>query len=129
MNLHFIPSPLRRLLGVKVPSPKPTYELLDLPGSLGPLLAALDRVDEVTLDTEADNMYHYKTRVCLLQFLVGDRIFLVDVLAPGIESKQLWSRLATKHLVMHGSDFDLRLLHAECGFRAHRLFDTMLAAQ
>jgi ribonuclease D len=74
-------------------------------------------------------MYHYKTRVCLLQFLVGDRIFLVDVLAPGIESKQLWSRLATKHLVMHGSDFDLRLLHAECGFRAHRLFDTMLAAQ
>ena len=58
MNLHFIPSPLRRLLGVKVPSPKPTYELLDLPGSLGPLLAALDRVDEVTLDTEADNMYH-----------------------------------------------------------------------
>jgi ribonuclease D len=129
MNLHFIPSPLRRLFGVKVPSPKPTYELLDLPGSLGPLLAALDRVDEVTLDTEADNMYHYKTRVCLLQFLVGDRIFLVDVLAPGIESKQLWSRLATKHLVMHGSDFDLRLLHAECGFRAHRLFDTMLAAQ
>jgi ribonuclease D len=55
MNLHFIPSPLRRLFGVKVPSPKPTYELLDLPGSLGPLLAALDRVDEVTLDTEADN--------------------------------------------------------------------------
>jgi ribonuclease D len=53
----------------------------------------------------------------------------IDVLAPGIESKQLWPRLATKHLVMHGSDFDLRLLHAECGFRAHRLFDTMLAAQ
>jgi ribonuclease D len=129
MNLHFLPLSVRRLFGVKVPSPKPTYQLLDLPGSLGPLLAALDRVDEVTLDTEADNMYHYKTRVCLLQFLVDGETYLVDVLAPGIETKQLWPRLATKHLVMHGSDFDLRLLHAECGFRAKSLFDTMLAAQ
>ncbi|MBL9206288.1 MAG: ribonuclease D [Opitutaceae bacterium] len=117
------------MFGVKVPSPKPTYQLLDLPGSLGPLLSALDRVDEVTLDTEADNMYHYRTRVCLLQFLVDGETFLVDVLAPGIETKQLWPRLATKHLVMHGSDFDLRLLHAECGFKAKSLFDTMLAAQ
>ncbi len=129
MKLHFLPLPVRRLFGVKVPSPKPAYYLLDQPGSLGPLIAALDRVDEVTLDTEADNMYHYKTRVCLLQFLVDEEIFLVDVLAPGIETKQIWSRLAEKHLVMHGSDFDLRLLHAECGFRAKSLFDTMLAAQ
>lgn len=129
MKLHFLPLPVRRLLGVKVPSPKPAYYLLDQPGSLGPLIAALDRVDEVTLDTEADNMYHYRTRVCLLQFLVDREIFLVDVLAAGIETKQIWSRLAQKHLVMHGSDFDLRLLHAECGFRAKSLFDTMLAAQ
>lgn len=129
MNLHFIPSPLRRLLGVKVPSPKPTYELLDLPGSLGPLLAALDRVDEVTLDTEADNMYHYKTRVCLLQFMVGREVFLVDVLAPGLDLQPLWQALAGKHLIMHGSDFDIRLLHDLCGFAPHSLFDTMLAAQ
>jgi ribonuclease D len=30
---------------------------------------------------------------------------------------------------MHGSDFDVRLLHDLCGFRVHSLFDTMLAAQ
>lgn len=129
MNLHFLPLPVRRLFGVKVPSPKPTFQLLDQPGSLSPLLKALDRVDEVTLDTEADNMYHYRTRVCLLQFLVEEDTYLVDVLAPGIEAGQIWPRLQTKHLVMHGSDFDLRLLHAECGFRAKSLFDTMLAAQ
>lgn len=129
MILHFLPLPVRRFFGVKVPSPKPSYLLLDQPGSLGPLLTALDRVDEVTMDTEADNMYHYRTRVCLLQFLIGKDIFLVDVLAPGIETGVLWPKLAQKHLVMHGSDFDLRLLHAECGFRAKSLFDTMLAAQ
>jgi ribonuclease D len=74
-------------------------------------------------------MYHYRTRVCLLQFLVDGEVFLVDVLAPGLQLAPLWTRLARKHLVMHGSDFDLRLLHDLCGFRAHSLFDTMLAAQ
>jgi ribonuclease D len=65
MISRFLPLPVRRLLGVKVITPPPAYQLLDQPGSLTALLAALDRVDEVFLDTEADNMYHYKTRVCL----------------------------------------------------------------
>ena len=65
-------------------------------------LAALDRVDEVFLDTEADNMYHYKTRVCLFQLLVDREIFLVDVLAPGLNVEPLLKVLAKKHLVMHG---------------------------
>src|SRR5882757_6839404 len=82
MISRFIPSQLRRLLGVKVTNRPPVFELLDQPGSLAPLLAALESVDEVSLDTEADNMYHYKTRVCLLQFLVGNDVYLVDVLAP-----------------------------------------------
>lgn len=129
MISRFLPTRLRRLLGVKVSTRPPSYQLLDQPGSLTPLLLALERVDEVALDTEADNMYHYKTRVCLLQFLVDGEVFLVDVLAPGLKLEPLWKILAKKHLVMHGSDFDLRLLHDLCRFEPHSLFDTMLAAQ
>jgi ribonuclease D len=129
MISRFLPSRLRRLLGVKVTNRPPHYLLLDQPGSLGPLLTALERVDEVSLDTEADNMYHYKTRVCLLQFLVEREVFLVDVLAPGLKLEALWKVLAKKHLIMHGSDFDLRLLHDLCRFQPHSIFDTMLAAQ
>lgn len=128
MISRFLPLSVRRLLGVKVTSRPPVYTLIDQPGQLAPLLAALDRVDEVSLDTEADNMFHYRTRVCLLQFLVGKEIFLVDSLAP-LQLEGLWSRLAEKHLVMHGSDFDLRLLHDFCRFRPKSIFDTMLAAQ
>jgi ribonuclease D len=73
-------------------------------------------------------MFHYKTRVCLLQFLVDGEVFLVDVLA-GLPLDGLWSRLAQKHLIMHGSDFDIRLLHDFCRFRPKSIFDTMLAAQ
>jgi ribonuclease D len=53
---------------------------------------------------------------------------LVDLLAP-LPLAGLWPRLAQQHLVMHGSDFDLRLLYDFCGFTAHSLFDTMMAAQ
>jgi ribonuclease D len=106
----------------------PAYRLIDQPAQLAPLLAALDRATEVALDTEADNLFHYRTRVCLLQFYVAGEIFLVDVLAP-VDLAPLWSRLATKHLIMHGSDFDLRLLYDLCRFTASSLFDTVLAAQ
>ncbi len=129
MISRFLPLQVRRLFGVKVTTRPPAYQLLDQPGSLPPLLAALARVDEVFLDTEADNMYHYKTRVCLLQFLVDGEVFLVDVLAPGLDATPLLDVLQQKHLVMHGSDFDLRLLHDLCGFRPKSIFDTMLAAQ
>lgn len=128
MISRFLPHPVRRLLGAKTAARPPHYQLIDRAGALDPLLAALDGVDEVSLDTEADNMFRYRVRVCLLQFLVGGEVYLVDALAP-IDLKPLWSRLARKHLVMHGSDFDLRLLHDLCRFRAQSLFDTMLAAQ
>lgn len=104
------------------------HTLVDQPTQLGPLFEALDRVGEVALDSEADNLFRYRTRVCLLQIMAGRQIFLVDLLAP-LPLESLWSRLAAKHLIMHGSDFDLRLLHDLCRFRAHSLFDTMMAAQ
>lgn len=129
MISRFLPHPVRRLLGVKVSARTPEYTLIDHPSQLQPLLDAMDRVDEISIDTEADNMYHYRTRLCLVQIMAGKKIFLVDVLAPGLELDPLWKRLRKTHMVMHGSDFDLRLLHAICDFRATSLFDTMLAAQ
>jgi len=129
MISRFLPHPVRRLLGVKTQHPRISgYTLIDQPGQLEPLLAAFDRVSEVVMDTEADNMYRFRVRVCLLQFYVNSEVFLVDALAP-IHLDPLWNKLSKKHLVMHGSDFDLRLLRDFCSFRAKSLFDTMLAAQ
>jgi len=129
MIASYLPAALRRLFKITVPSRPPAYTLIDQPGQLAPLLSALSRVSELALDTEADNMYHYKTRVCLLQFLVGKEVFMVDAQAPLLKLDALWDALADKHLIMHGSDFDLRLLHDLCGFSPKSIFDTMLAAQ
>jgi ribonuclease D len=129
MISRFLPHPVRRLFGVKTQHARISgHRLIDQPGQLPPLLSGIDQAGEVVMDTEADNMYRFRVQVCLLQFYVNGEVFLVDALAP-IDLESLWPRLAKKHLVMHGSDFDLRLLHDLCGFRAKSLFDTMLAAQ
>ncbi len=121
------PAPVRTATATTGERP-PRFLLIDTPAGLDPLYAALDRVDEVAMDTEADNMFHYRTRVCLLQFLVDGEVYLVDLMTP-LPLEPLWRRLAEKHLIMHGSDFDIRLLHDLCRFRPRSLFDTMLAAQ
>jgi len=102
--------------------------LISLPGELPPLLAALDRSPEVSIDTEADNLFRYRTRVCLMQIHAAGETFLLDLLAA-IPLDPLWERLKHKHIIMHGSDYDLRLLYEEYGFVATSMFDTMLAAQ
>jgi len=129
MISRFLPSAVRRLLGTPVTARPPGFNLIDHPRQLGSFLNELERVNEVSLDTEADNMYHYRNRVCFLQFLVRGKIHLIDVLVPELDLDPVWRALGQKHLIMHGSDFDLRLLHDLCGFRAKSLFDTMLAAQ
>ncbi|MDP1579235.1 MAG: HRDC domain-containing protein [Candidatus Didemnitutus sp.] len=106
----------------------PSYSLITASAQLAPLYAALDRVAEISLDTEADNLYRYRTAICLLQIKIEHEIFLVDLLAD-LPLGELWPRIMEKHLVMHGSDYDLRLLHGLCDFRPRSLFDTMFAAQ
>ena len=105
-----------------------SFTLVSLPGQLGPLLAAIDRATEVSIDTEADNLFRYRTRVCLMQIYAAGETFLLDLLSD-LPLEPLWARLKHKHLIMHGSDYDLRLLYEEYGFVATSLFDTMLAAQ
>lgn len=109
-------------------SSTPHYQFINQADQLPPLLAAIDRSTEIALDTEADNLFRYKTRVCLLQILAGGEIYLVDLLAE-LPLGELWPRLAAKPLIMHGSDYDLRLLRELCDFRPLSLFDTMFAAQ
>jgi ribonuclease D len=95
------------------------------------LAAALEHLRPhrwLALDTEADNLHHYETRVCLLQLAAGGRQFLIDTLC-GLDLRRLFELLATRSLIMHGSDYDLRLLWELTQFRPVEVFDTMLAAQ
>jgi ribonuclease D len=98
--------------------------------SLGALLERVEDVlgEAVALDTEADSFHHYFEKVCLVQLGLGEDVFLADPLAP-VDLAPLFARLAKRRLLMHGADYDLRLLWRAYGFRASAIFDTMIAAQ
>ena len=106
----------------------PQYEFINTPAQLPALYAAIERSTELAIDTEADNLFRYRTHLCLMQLLADKKIFLLDLLA-GLPLDDLWPRLASRDLIMHGSDYDLRLLWGRCEFRPKYLFDTMFAAQ
>lgn len=106
-----------------------TYRLISTQTEVDLLMREIETVSEIALDTEADNMYHYHNRVCLLQIRWGEEIVLVDTLAPDLDLIPLFRLLERKYLVMHGSDFDLRLLAGLCDFAPIEIFDTVLAAQ
>jgi len=99
------------------------------------LVEVLDRIDAtkgpLALDTEADSFHHYFEKVCLIQIATEDRVFLVDPLVPAstLDLSPLMERLSTRLLLLHGADYDLRLLNRTYGFRASAIFDTMIAAQ
>lgn len=84
--------------------------------------------DAVALDTEADSFHHYFEKVCLLQLARDGEAWLVDPLA-GLDLSRLFACLADRSLLLHGADYDVRLLSRGHGFRPREIFDTMLAAQ
>lgn len=85
--------------------------------------------DRVSLDIEADSLHSYSEKVCLIQLSVGSDHFIVDPLSD-IYFTELVQTLAEKPLILHGGDYDLRMLRAWRGFKARsEVFDTMIAAR
>lgn len=104
------------------------FTYVDTQSGVRSLESYLTPHEVVALDTEADNLHHYETRVCLLQLCAGGRDFLIDPLSD-VDLSGLYKILETKLLIMHGSDFDLRLMWEHARFKPVEVFDTMLAAQ
>jgi ribonuclease D len=120
------------------------------------LLGQIEDVDRVAVDTEADSLHCYREKLCLLQISLsvadvvaglGDagqerrgpntrrdhlsrlqRDYIVDPLAD-IDLGPLCAALEHKEIVLHGADFDLRLLRRGLNFSARRIFDTVIAAR
>lgn len=113
-----------------LPSPSPTpARYVRSPGPLAELVARLRGAGRVALDTEADSLYHYREKVCVFQLSFSGENYIVDPLA-GLDLAELVRALAEKPVIIHGADYDLRLMRASFGFRPRReVCDTMLAAQ
>jgi len=94
------------------------------------LARQLEGEELIGLDTEADSFHSYFTKVCLVQVSTRDRDWIVDPLA--VESlaplEPVLASAATT-CVLHGADYDLRILDRDHGLQIRGLFDTMVAAR
>ncbi|HEX7705575.1 MAG TPA: ribonuclease D [Thermoanaerobaculia bacterium] len=93
-------------------------------------LESLSRAPQIAVDTEADSLHSYFDKVCLIQISVPDETLIVDPLA-GIELTRFGELLANSDVqkVLHGGDYDLRILHRDFGFTVRNLVDTSICAQ
>ena len=92
--------------------------------------ASLSTEPELAIDTEANSMYAYRGRICLVQIATSQSAYLLDPLAVD-DLSMLGQILANPAIckVFHGSDYDLRSFHREYGFVVSGLFDTEIAAR
>jgi len=104
---------------------------------LAELLPQIEKVDRVAVDTEADSLHCYREKLCLVQISLPGRDhrsrlpvhdYIVDPLAD-VDFVPLCAALEEKEIVLHGADFDLRLLRRGLNFAARRIFDTVIAAR
>jgi ribonuclease D len=82
----------------------------------------------IALDTEADSLHHYRESVCLIQVTHDSRHFLIDPLGD-FPLEELWPPTSRHTWILHGADFDLRMLRRAGAPEPQAVFDTMLAAQ
>jgi ribonuclease D len=92
------------------------------------LLVGLDPHDRIALDTEADSLHAYREKLCLLQISTPDRDVIVDPLAD-VDLGSLRDALGDKEIVLHGADYDLRLLRRNLNLIPSKVFDTVIAAR
>lgn len=102
---------------------------VDTPEGAASLSAELAGQPSLALDSEAAGFHRYSDRVCLLQLSVNGTTWLVDPLAfdptgylrPALEDPSV-------EVLMHGADYDIRLLDRDLGIRPRGVFDTQVAA-
>jgi len=86
----------------------------------------------IALDTEADSLHSYFHKTCLVQLTANDRHFVIDPLALNEgDLAPLWQVVEDPAVpvLMHGSDYDIRVLDRDFGTRIRGLVDTQIMAQ
>jgi ribonuclease D len=84
----------------------------------------------VAFDLEADSMFHFKEKVCLIQVGTDSSSYIIDPLSI-TDLSPLAQILSDPDIVkiFHGADYDVRSLFRDYQIAIHNLFDTELASR
>ncbi len=108
----------------------PPVSWVDTPEALSALAREIAAAPAIGVDLEADSLYHFQEKTCLLQISAPPRHAVVDTIALRDLAclKPLFGDARIRK-VFHGADYDLRLLQRDFGIRVAQLFDTQLACR
>jgi ribonuclease D len=105
-------------------------QIIDKTIDLQKMIRSVEKEKAVAVDLEADSMYHYKEKVCLIQIATEKASFVIDPLAIKdlAPLKPIFSDPDIKK-IFHGADYDVRSLYRDFKIRINNLFDTELACR
>jgi ribonuclease D len=94
------------------------------------MISRIREMRSIAIDTEADSLHSYFDKVCLVQITSDGDDWIVDPLA-GFPLGALGEILSDGRWVkvLHGADYDLRILNRDFGFTMSNIRDTMICAQ
>src|SRR2546428_324902 len=124
---------------VVIPHSSLQSNLVATDARLAELLKQIEAADRAAIDIEADSLHSYREKLCLIQisapaaanpegFRGSCNDFIVDPLA-GLDLEALRRALELREIVLHGADYDLRMMRRGLNFTAQRIFDTMIPAR
>ena len=104
--------------------------LIENDAELNKIVAKLQKEPAIGVDLEADSMFHYQEKVCLLQISTRAQNIIIDPLSVQDPSPLAPVFADTRiRKVFHGADYDIRSLYRDFGIVVHSLFDTQVAAR
>jgi ribonuclease D len=108
----------------------PYYDLITTGTQLEHLLSALQDQCFIGVDMEADSMYHFKEKVCLIQMAAENLNVIIDPLQiPDLSALRPLFNNCKIQKVFHGADYDIRSLYRDFKIDVNGLFDTQLACR
>ncbi len=115
-----------------VSSPEQLPRVITRPDEVATCCRAAAGHGAVAIDTEADSFHSYHHKLCLIQLSYDEETVLLDPLTLSRDDLAPFAELLSSPSVvklMHGADYDLRMLDRDLGMRASPVRDTQVAAQ
>jgi ribonuclease D len=111
-------------------SSPPAFTWISSADTYHAMVEMLAQAGRLAVDIEADSLYHYFEKVCLLQISTDTRTYVIDplVLRSLSEMGRLMADPAIEK-VFHAAAYDLLSLKRDYGFTFRNIFDTHVAAQ
>jgi ribonuclease D len=106
------------------------HQMVDTAAGLEKAVGTLEKEKVIAVDLEADSMYHFKEKVCLIQLATEKISVVVDPLQID-DLSPLNPLFANPDIqkIFHGADYDVRSLYRDFKIKIKNLFDTELACR